>query len=257
MLTPCRHAVVHDRVYGDLPLTPGQSLVSEDSELIAAYPDLWVAAESPRRGGLRTISSGDEPVRPQISNPWATPTGPVALVCDRREIAPWRIVGGSPTISLRPRQPVGRIRFTPSVLDTIAREIADDPTRETGGLMSGRGDRDLIDCIYASGPGDGAQRSSTRLTLDAHHLRTERQAAEARGESLAAIWHTHPGPHPDNWMPSARDLDVLSAARGDESSIGVVIVTPSDAEDGCWSLSAWRLTAISCAPLTIYGVEND
>lgn len=232
-------------------------MVAEDSELVGRYPGLWAEAESPRRGVMRTIDSDVETTRLQGPSPWPQFTGPVALVCDHREIAPWRIVGGSPTISLRPRQPVGRIRFTPSVLDTIACEIARDPNRETGGLMSGRGDRDLIDCIYASGPGDGAQRSSTRLTLDAHHLRTERQAAEARGESLAAIWHSHPGPHPDNWMPSARDLDVLTAARGEASSVGVVIVTPSDANDGAWSLSAWRLTAASCAPLTIYGVEND
>jgi integrative and conjugative element protein (TIGR02256 family) len=97
------------------------------------------------------------------------------------------------------------------VMDFMKALVAEDPTIETGGVLTGHlDDGGNIQITHASGPGPQAIRSATRFEKDIAFC--QKFLDNITGESRSKIfylgeWHSHPS---QNTMPSHTDLKSLS-----------------------------------------------
>jgi hypothetical protein len=257
-LEATRTAVLDDGGY-EVRLTAGVSRVREDHPIVTAHPDYFRPASGGVRlaNGERAYSSTgaalevalpDDVVRTHAEAPLKR--SDVRFVSERRYLKPGRIIAGSETVALRhDAKPAGSFRLASDARDQIADEIARGGGDETGGALLGSSDRQLIDVVRVTGPGNGAKRSRGALTFDADYLSQEIAAAEADGLRLIGIWHSHPRAAV-NHLPSAADLRFFDGLRGDDPVFGALIAVPTMEGDD-WTLSGWRITRGACLPMRV------
>jgi integrative and conjugative element protein (TIGR02256 family) len=132
-----------------------------------------------------------------------------------------------------------------SALALMAREAAQYPGSETGGMLLGYWQDNDVVLAYASGPGPAAQRGRTWFHPD-QEWQTEYlariYAASGRTITYLGDWHTHPG---GSTKPSRTDRKTMRAVRrapaARQSRPVMAIVAPDpDSSPVLWCLLGWR-----------------
>jgi integrative and conjugative element protein (TIGR02256 family) len=128
--------------------------------------------------------------------------------------------------SLSPR----RVRLSAAVKGFMLDEARRLAPNETGGILVGRCENDIVDVLFASDAGPLAASEPFRFVRDGEHCQTflEARAVELPGVDYVGEWHSHPNASP---TPSARDIASFEEIAADPDYLTnsplLVVVAPA------------------------------
>jgi integrative and conjugative element protein (TIGR02256 family) len=135
-----------------------------------------------------------------------------------------------------------RVRISATLRAEMTRQARHHAPNETGGILVGRRDGDLLEVLRVSDAGPKAISEPTKFERDGEHCQAflERSALElGDGADYVGEWHSHPG---SSASPSARDTTSFADIASDPDYLTMapllIIVAPS-ASDGSvdWSFT--------------------
>lgn len=143
-----------------------------------------------------------------------------------------------------PEPPVN-VWIAASALVLVAKEAERYPGSETGGMLLGYWQGDIVVVTCASGPGSAAQRGRTWFRPD-QDWQTEYlariYAASGRTITYLGDWHTHPG---GTAKPSRTDRKTMRAVRREPAArqprpLMAIVAPGPDSSPVLWCLLGWR-----------------
>jgi integrative and conjugative element protein (TIGR02256 family) len=214
-------------VDGFTEIAKGEFII-EGHELVRQHPDKFAPGSTARRSGTSSHEAWRGIARPPVS----------------------RRAAGMPELRHRPHHTVAISR---AAWDAIGREIGDG--LESGGVLLGERAPDGSFLISdASGPGEGAARTSHAIRHDLDRYRRIAACSERAGLRMLGIWHEHPGGSAE---PSETDLRSWNAAAelaDDGMFLGVIVRTDLDDPNPytCSSVYAWTCGGGVVEPATVF-----
>ena len=156
------------------------------------------------------------------------------------------------SVSLPPHRKCGicsmdrptRLRIDDAHRETMTRLAREQAPRETGGILVGRREGDLVEILAISDAGPNAVSERTRFVRDGPYCQKFLEdTAHKMGSGVDYVgeWHSHPG---SSAQPSPRDTESFAEIAADPDYLTtapiLIIVAPSEASDEVdWSFSVF------------------